>query len=94
MAHSKQAKKRVRQNEKRRQANRVVASRMRSELRKVIRAAENGDAETVLSTYALAMKHIDKAAKVNLVHKNAAARQKSRITAAVRKVQAGATSQG
>ena len=88
MAHSKQAKKRVRQNEKRREHNRVAASRMRTELRKVLRAAEHGDRETVDKHVNLAIKHLDKAAKNHLIHKNAAARQKSRLAAVVKKLHA------
>ena len=90
MAHSKQAKKRVRQNEKRRVHNRVIASRMRTELRRVIKAAETGDTEAVLSNAALAMKRVDKACKSNLIHKNAAARQKSRIARAVAQARSAA----
>ena len=43
MAHSKQAKKRVRQNEKSRVLNKAVASRMRTEVKRVATAIEAGD---------------------------------------------------
>ena len=76
MPNTKQAKKRVRQDEQRRQANRPKATAMRSAIKKVLRAESSEAAEALLPE---AMKRIDKAAKSNIIHDNAAARYKSRI---------------
>jgi len=76
MPNTKQAKKRVRQNEERRIANRPKNTAMRGAIKKVLRAETKEDASALLPE---AMKRIDKAAKANLIHDNAAARYKSRL---------------
>jgi len=76
MPNNKQAKKRVLQNEKRRQENKVVRTAMRSAIRKVVEA-ESG--ETATAAIPMAMSRIDKAAKHNIIHNNTAARYKNRI---------------
>jgi small subunit ribosomal protein S20 len=78
MAHSKQAVKRIRQNEKRREINKQVKSRMKTAIKRV-QVADDGARPTALSE---AMKRIDKAAKGNAIHANAAARLKSRLAKA------------
>lgn len=83
MAHSKQAKKRIRQNERRRLHNKSVASAMRTHIKKVLRAAGEGDLETARQILPKALSRIDKAAKIHVIHKNAAARKKSRLMRAV-----------
>ena len=82
MAHSKQANKRIRTNEKSRQENKVVTSSMRTAVKRVGKAASADEANASLPT---AMKKIDKAAKKGILHKNAAARKKSRLQRAVNK---------
>lgn len=76
MPNNKQAEKRVRQNEKRRQENKVARSAMRSAIRKVT-DAENGEAAT--AAIPMAMSRIDRAAKKNIIHSNTAARYKNRV---------------
>ena len=76
MPNTKQAKKRVRQSEARRQQNRPKTTAMRSAIRGVLRADSADAAKELLPT---AMKRIDKAAKANIIHENAAARYKSRL---------------
>lgn len=83
MAHSKQAKKRIRQNEQRRLLNKATASRMRTEVKKLMTAVEAGDAATAQQQLALTLKRIDKAAKKNVIHWNTAARKKSQAMRAV-----------
>ena len=80
-ANIKSAIKRNRQNEKRRVANLGVRSRMRTYSKKALEAAGSDESDEALR---LAMKHIDKAASKGVIHKNAAARQKSRLVKAVR----------
>lgn len=80
MPNSKQALKRTRQNEKRRQANKVVRSSMRTAIKQVLQADSPEKANEKLPS---AMKEIDKAAKRNILHPNAASRQKSRLHRAI-----------
>jgi small subunit ribosomal protein S20 len=83
MAHSKQAKKRIRTSEKAREQNKVVATRMRTAVKKVLRAETAEEAGKALPE---AMKRVDKAAKKGVLHANAAARSKSRLSKAVAKL--------
>ncbi len=78
MANIKSQIKRNRQNEKRRLANKAVRSELRTRVRGAVVAAEAG-AETAEAAQAIAMKRIDKAANKGVIHKNAAARRKSRL---------------
>jgi len=79
MPHSTSAKKRVKQNEKSRLENKAKKSEMRTQLKKVRDAVKDGDKATALKELSRAMKLLDKAAKKNIVHKNKAAREKSRL---------------
>lgn len=76
MPNSKQAKKRMRQDAERRMANKVVRTSMRSAVKNVLRAEDKAAAEALLPG---AMRRVDKAAKKNIIHENAAARMKSRL---------------
>ncbi len=78
MANIKSQIKRNRQNEKRRLANKAVRSELRTRVKGAVVAAESG-AETAQAAEAIAMKRIDKAANKGVIHKNAAARRKSRL---------------
>ena len=79
MPASKQAKKNVVQNDKRRMANKTVRSAMRSAEKRVLEAETADEAKAALS---LAIKRVDKAAKKGIVHANNAARKKSRLARA------------
>lgn len=76
MAHSKQSAKRNRQNIKARIANKQQRSAMKGAVRRVA-VAENTDAAK--ANLPMAMKRVDKAAKAGVIHKNTAARLKSRM---------------
>lgn len=76
MPNNKQAKKRMRQDEERRLHNKAIKSSMRSAMRKVLEADSKDAAQEAMP---LATKRIDKAAKTNIIHDNAAARYKSRL---------------
>jgi small subunit ribosomal protein S20 len=82
MAHSKQALKRIRQNEKARQRNKSVRSGVKNAVKKALRAAGKDDAPAV---QVQAEKQIDKAAKKGVIHKNTAARRKSRLAKAMKR---------
>ena len=80
MPTTKSAEKRNRQNVKQRQRNRVVKSVVRSQIRKVREAVEAGDIETSETEFRLAAKKLDQAAAHRVIHPNAAARLKSRLS--------------
>lgn len=84
MPNHKSAKKRVRQNEKRRAINRSNRSSLRTQIKKLRSALTGADAATsapeLLNPTVSA---IDKAVNKGLLHKNTAARYKSRLTAHV-----------
>ena len=84
MANSRQAAKRARQGEKRRQHNASLRSRMRTYLKKAMNAAEAGDKAAAEAAYREAIPLIDSAAGKNIIHANKAARHKSRINAKIR----------
>ena len=86
MANIKSQIKRNRQNEKRRVRNRAVRAELRTRTRSAIEAAEAG-ADDVEEKLRLAIKRIDKAASKGVLHKNTAARSKSRLTKRVRELQ-------
>jgi small subunit ribosomal protein S20 len=86
MANIKSQIKRNRQNEKRRQRNVAVRSELRTRTRSVMEAAEAG-ADDVDEQLKAAIKRIDKATTAGVMHKNTAARTKSRLTRRVRQLQ-------
>jgi len=86
MAHSKQAKKRIRQNEKRRLANKDTASSMRTYFKKLMTAVSSGNREEAASLLPETLSKIDKAAKRNVIHDNAAARKKGQAMRAFGKM--------
>jgi len=84
LANSKQAKKRAVQSEKRRQNNASRRSMMRTLVKKVIAAIETGDKEVATKELAAATPILDRYASKGLIHKNKAARSKSRLNAAIK----------
>ena len=84
MAHSKQAQKRVRQTATHTERNKATSSSMRTWFKKCMTAVEAGDKATAESLLPVTMRHIDKAADRNVIHKNAAARKKRQAMKAVK----------
>lgn len=80
MPNTASAKKRLRQNEKLRLHNRSIKSKMRSQIRRVHEAIQAGDTDKAQSEFRAATKRLDRAASKNLIHRNAAARTKSRLS--------------
>ena len=79
MAHTASAKKRNRQSKQRNLQNRSVLHAIKTQIRKVVAAVGAKDAATATREFQLASKKIDKAAARGIVHRNAAARTKSRL---------------
>ena len=79
MANIKSQIKRNRQNEKRRIRNRVFRGRARSYVRNACAAIEEGNLEGARTATMQAISALDKAASKGVVHRNNAARRKSRL---------------
>ena len=83
MANIKSAEKRNRQNIDRRQRNRALRSRMRGAVKKLRQAVAEGDREQAVALLPDTLSLIDATAQKKAVHRNAAARTKSRLERAV-----------
>ena len=81
MPHSASAKKRHRQNLRNRDRNRAVKSEVKTQVRKVLDALSKGDATTAGEHFRTVTKKVDQAAAKKTIHRNRAARIKSRLSA-------------
>ncbi|HIP93301.1 MAG TPA: 30S ribosomal protein S20 [Desulfurobacteriaceae bacterium] len=79
MPNTKSAKKRLRQNKKRRLRNRMYVSRMRTESKKLLKLIEEKKLEEARQQFILCSKIIQRAAVRGIIHKNEAARRQSRL---------------
>jgi small subunit ribosomal protein S20 len=79
LANIKSAIKRNRQNEKRRLQNRVVRGSTRTQVKKAKDAIEEGNKEAAIQEVKDAVIKLDRAASKGVIHKNNAARRKSRL---------------
>ncbi len=86
MPHSASAKKRHRQNLRNRERNRAVKSDLKSQVRKLLDAISTGDAAKAKEELRLVAKKADRAAASKTIHKNRAARIKSRLSTRVKNV--------
>ena len=84
MAHHASALKQMRQSQKRRARNRQNLSQLKTQVKKLRSAIAGGDAQAAQSLLSPTVGQIDKAAKKGVIHDNAAARYKSRLTRKVR----------
>jgi len=84
LANSPQAKKRARQAEKRRSHNASLRSLVRTVIKKVVAAIDAGDADKAKAAYQDAVPVIDRMADKGIIHRNKAARHKSRLNAQVK----------
>lgn len=80
MPNIKSAKKRMRSNVKKADTNTLVTSSMRTAIKKFERVVKEGNKEEASNKLNVAIQKIDKAMSSGLVHKNKAARLKSRLT--------------
>jgi len=81
MANTVQARKRARQSEHRRQHNAALRSEFRSAIRKVRKAIAAGDKAGAARVFSAATSTLDRIAEKKILHKNKAARHKSRLAA-------------
>ena len=84
MANSAQAKKRARQNVKARQHNASLRSMVRTDITKVGNAIAAGEHAVASEAYKKAVPVIDRMADKGIIHKNKAARHKSRLNAHIK----------
>ncbi len=84
MANIQSAKKRARQAEKRRQHNMALRSRMRTFIKRVLKAVSDGDKKAAEQSYKEAVPVIDTMANKGIVHRNKAARHKSQLNDKIR----------
>jgi small subunit ribosomal protein S20 len=84
MPNIKSAKKRLKQNIVRRLRNRSAKRAIRTECKKVIDAAKAGNVDLAAAELRTAAKKLDQAAAKHVIHRNAAARVKSRLSAKVK----------
>jgi small subunit ribosomal protein S20 len=90
LANIASAKKRARQAEKHRQHNASLRSMVRTYIKKVQTAIAAGDKKVAEESLQAAVPVIDRMASKGLLHKNKAARHKSRLTAHIKKMTEGA----
>ena len=80
MPNIKSAKKRMRSSVKKTDTNTLVTSSMKTAIRKFEKEVKAGNKEEASNKLNIAIQRIDKAMSSGLVHKNKAARLKSRLT--------------
>jgi len=90
VANTPQARKRARQAEVHRQRNASQRSAMRTAIKKVLAAVDAGDIEAAKAAYAAAVPAIDSATNKGQVHRNKAARHKSRLNSKIKALSAAA----
>ncbi len=84
MANSAQARKRARQSVKQREHNVSLRSELRTAIKKVAKAIDAGDKAAAKAVYVQSTSVIDSIADKKIIHKNKAARHKSRLSAAIK----------
>ncbi len=84
MANSPQAKKRAKQAEVRRQGNVSMRSKVRTYIKNTLKAIEGGNKEEATTAFKAAVPVIDSMATKGIIHKNKAARHKSRLNTKIK----------
>ena len=80
MANTPSAKKRVRQSRSNRESNITLKNRMRTSVKKVINAVNEGNADEASKEYKKAQPLLDSLARKGIIHKNKASNLKSKLT--------------
>lgn len=84
MANTAQARKRARQAVKQNAHNSSLRSELRTAIKKVIKAVEAGDKAVAQAVFKTSVSAVDSIADKKIIHKNKAARHKSRLSAAIK----------
>jgi small subunit ribosomal protein S20 len=85
MPNTTSAKKRLRQNEVRRERNRSIKSAVRSQIKKVQAAVASGEITKAEEEFRIAAKRLDRAGAARVIHPNAGSRYKSRLQRLIKK---------
>lgn len=85
MPNTKSAAKAMRQSERRREFNSKIKDQLKRSVKEVRRLIKTGDKEKAAELMSKAISALDKAAKKNVIHKNHAARKKSRLAKSLSK---------
>ena len=85
MPNSPSSKKALRKSLKRRDLNRPQRSSLRTAVKRVRQTVETGDETAARAAFQAAVKKLDQAADKELIHKNTAARTKSRLSALLKR---------
>lgn len=91
MAHSLSAKKRIRQNEKRKARNRWRKRRIKDTVKDFLDKVHDGDVAAAEESYKTTSRLLDRIAATGTIHKNAAARKKSRLAKRLNAMKTGDT---
>lgn len=94
MANTKSAAKRAKQGERRRQHNVALRSRMRTAIRKVVKAIEDGDTTAAATAFKAGAAEVASMVNKGLTHRNKAARHKSRLNKAIKALSAAGPAAG
>ncbi len=84
MANTAQARKRARQAVKQNAHNSSLRSELRTAIKKIVKAIESGDKAAAQAVYRDSVSTVDSIADKKIIHKNKAARHKSRLSAAIK----------
>jgi small subunit ribosomal protein S20 len=84
MANTAQARKRARQAVKQRAHNASLRSTLRTAIKKILKAIEAGDKKAAQASFQENVSVIDSIADKKIIHKNKAARHKSRLSASIK----------
>ena len=84
MANSASSKKRAKQAVKRNQHNSQIRAKVRTFVKKVVSAISTGNKEEAISGFTVMQKNVDQAVSKGLIHKNQAARKKSRLSTQIK----------
>ena len=84
MANIQSAKKRARQNVKRRLHNATLRSKVRTAVKKVLKTIESGDQQAAQESFRAAVPEIDRMTSKNTIPKNRAARYKSQLSGKIK----------
>ena len=85
MPNTRSAEKRLRQNVVHRERNKSLKSSIKTQIKKVIAAAEAGDVTGAEELFRSAARKLDRAGSQHVIHRNAASRQKSRLQRVIKK---------
>jgi len=88
MANHKSAIKRIRQTERKTKVNRLARATLRTQVKKLVKAIEANDADAAKEAFSPTASVIDRAVRHGILHRNTAARMKSRLTARMKKTAA------